>query len=203
MPVTDALALSPEIGLRYGRAHAIGGAARVSFALFTATRLRGPVLWLAPSWRRERLMGDGLAPALAPGRLLIGRARRMPDLLWAAEEALRSGAVPLVVIDLEARPGLTAIRRLHLAATAGAQQAGGPAPLTLLLTSDAGSVPGVETRWRLDPTPGWAEDGRPRWLLIRERARMAPPARWMVRPTIRGLSLQPLALADEEPPTGR
>ena len=175
-PAADALVLAPGLALARARAHEAAGPARVVFALIAAGRLAGPVLWLQPSWAGERLMGDGVRAFLDPGRLVFGQARTAPEILWAAEEALRGGLVALVVAELPEPPGLTPVRRLHLAAEAGAAR--GTAPLALLLTPDRGGAPGVETRWHLAPAPGWALDGAPRWRLTRARARMAPEAAW-------------------------
>jgi protein ImuA len=157
----------------------VAGAARRVFGLLAARRLSGPVLWFAPRGGAERLAGDGMAAFLEPGRLILGEGRGAPELLWAAEEALRTGTAPLVVAELPAPPGLTPVRRLHLAAVAGAGR--GAAPIMLLLTPEAGGAPGVETRWRIDPAPGWARDGLPHWRLLRSRARMAPAAAWELR----------------------
>ncbi len=175
-PVADELALAPGAGLVRGRAHEVTGPARAAFALIAAARLTGPVLWLQPGWQAERPMGDGVRSFLDPGRLVFGRPRTTADLLWAAEEALRTGLVPLVVAAPPEIPGLTAVRRLHLAAETGATR--GAAPIALLLTPGAGGAPGVETRWRMAPAPGWARGGGPRWRLVRLRARMAPEAAW-------------------------
>ena len=120
-PAADALVLAPEVALARGRAHEVTGPARVAFALLAAARLDGPVLWLQPAWAAERLMGDGVCGILDPGRLVFGRARTLPALLRAAEEALRTGLVPLVVVELPSVPALTPVRRLHLAAEAGAR----------------------------------------------------------------------------------
>lgn len=175
-PAPDTLHLAPEVGLARARAHEVAGPARVVFALMVAARSTGPVLWLQPAWARERLMGDGVRGFLDPGRLVFGRARSAIDILWAAEQALLSGRVPLVVADLPEPPALTPVRRLHLAAETGA--AAGTAPMALLLTPGDGGAPGVETRWHLAPAPGWAEGAAPRWRLTRARARMAPPMTW-------------------------
>jgi protein ImuA len=172
------LALAPGVILARGRAHEAAGPARVVFALLAAARLAGPVLWLHPGGAAERPFGDGLRAFLDPARLVLARTRKPVDSLWGAEEALRSGAVPLAVADLPGPPDLTAVRRLHLAAEAGGRGRQGEAPLALLLTPGAGGAPGVETRWRLAPAPGWAEHGAPRWRLTRARARMAPEATW-------------------------
>ena len=103
---------------------------------------------------------DGIRAFLDPARLVFARTRKPAESLWAAEEALRTGEVPLVVADLPAPPALLAVRRLHLAAEAGARSAG--RPLALLLT------PGSRRRARasrpagsLAPAPGWATRRRP------------------------------------------
>jgi protein ImuA len=146
-------------------------------------RSEGPVVWIRPGWGAERLNAAGLQPLANPARLLLVRADRDEAALWAAEEALRSGAVPLVVVETAGLPGLTPIRRLHLAAGAGAEAAhreGTTAPLGLLLTPGQGGAPGVESRWHLAPLPSrnllWSDEAA--WALTRLRARLAPPARW-------------------------
>jgi protein ImuA len=186
-PAADTLVLAPGVGLVRGRAHEATGPTRVAFALMAAARLEGPVLWLQPGWVVERPMGDGMRAFVDPGRLVFGRARAAADILWAAEEALRTGLVPLVVAELPEPPGLTPVRRLHLAAEAGA--AHGPAPLALLLTQGAGA-PGVESRWHLAPAPGWVS-GAPRWQLTRARARMAPERSWEMRLEAGRVRLEP------------
>ncbi len=182
----DTLVVAPDVHLARARVHEVTGAARIVFALAAAARLDGPVLWIQPSWTPERLMGDGVSGFIEPGRLIVARARSLIDILWTAEEALRAGVVPLVVADVPALPSLTQTRRLHLAAEAGSAVAE-VAPLGLLLTPEPGGVPGIETRWRLAPAPGWATDGQPHWRLTRLRARMAPEHTWEM--TARGSRL--------------
>ena len=98
------LVLAPGMELAPARAHEAAGPARAVFALLAAAPLAGPVLWLQPAWAAERLMGDGVRAFLHPGRLVFGRGPHRDDLLWTAEEALRTGLVPLVVAELPSSP---------------------------------------------------------------------------------------------------
>lgn len=182
-----------------GRVHEFCGPARHMLALILLHATSGPVVWAHPGWQTERLMCDGIAPLADPGRLILAQAHRGDDVLWTIEETLRSGAVALVVAELPVLPGLTAVRRLQLAAEAGAEAAGALGllpPLGLLLTPGQGGAPAVESRWQMAPrhTPGLA-----RWQLARLRARNAPPADWWVGQDSRG---HPLLLQPDPQPEG-
>ena len=116
---------------------------------------------------------DALQIAMMAEGIGRGDAVFLPAFTYTA-----TAEVPLVVVDLDAPPELTAVRRLHLAAEAGALR-GGAAPLALLLTPGNGGAPGIETRWRLAPAPGWGgASASGRWQLSRARARMAPERTW-------------------------
>ena len=170
------LTLLGQLSLRLARLHEVCGAARHSFALWCAAQTSGPVLWIAPDWGTNGLHGAGIRPFVNPGRLSFVHPRRAEDTLWTMEEALRSGAAPLVVGDVPAPPGLTAVRRMHLAAQAGAQ-AGMGAPLGLLLTPGDGGAPGVESRWHMAPRHSATQT---LWHLERRRARTAAPQSWQI-----------------------
>jgi protein ImuA len=179
----DQQPLAGDLTLRRGRLHEFCGPSRLMLAAGVMSRSEGPVVWIRPGWGPERLNAAGLQPLANPARLLLVRADRDEAALWAAEEALRSGVVPLVVIETSALPGLTPVRRLHLAAGAGMEAAGREgttAPLGLLLTPGQGGAAGVESRWHLQPRPSrsllWSDEAA--WTLTRLRARLAPPARW-------------------------
>ncbi|SHJ66157.1 protein ImuA [Palleronia salina] len=164
------LAIAGDLRLAAGRVHELCGISRRMLALAIAARATGPVLWIAPGHVTVQPNPCGFAPWLDPARLLHVRADHDRDLLWVMEESLRSGAAPTVVADLPGPPGLTAVRRLHLAAETGSKD-GAAAPLGLLMTPDGGA-PGVETRWQM--TPDFDGDGAG-WRLDRQRARTAPP----------------------------
>ena len=184
------------------RVHEICGPARIALAALVMSESQGPVLWISPGWQAERLYPPGLREFADPGRIIFARARRHEDILWSAEEALRSGAVPLVVVELVDPPGLTPVRRLHLAAETGAEAAhhrGRLAPLGLLLTPGQGGSQGVESRWHMAARPSSSTllERRAVWELTRLRARMAPPARWQVaRDGSGAITMGPLAMEE-------
>ena len=190
------LNLNSDIALPLMRVHEACGPARRTFAMWLAGQLTGPVLWIVPMWETDRLNPDGMLPFADPARFIFATPRRAEDVLWTIEEALRSGAVPLVVADLPDPPGLTPVRRMHLAAETGGQQGGG-APLGLLLSPGDGGAPGVESRWHMAP----AHQGNiRRWRLERRRARMAPQKIWMATQTRprAGLELGPASTGTED-----
>lgn len=179
------VALGPDIVLSRTRMHEACGPARRTFALWLAGQTHGPVLWISPAWWTERLNPDGMMGFADPARFLFVSPDRTEDLLWAAEEALRTGTVPLVITDLPEAPGLTPVRRLHLAA-----EASRAAPIGLLLTPEDGGAQGVETRWHMAAAH---QDHASRWHLERRRARSLPPQSWIARQTHpqNGLELSP------------
>ena len=163
LPDRPALVVAGPLAFRPGRVHEGCGRSRRVLAAMLAGAAGGPVIWAQPAWDRDRLYPPGLAAFCDPGRIVLARVRTAAEALWVMEETLRSGAAALAVAELAEPPGLTPVRRLHLAAESGGSRAPG-----LLLTPEQGGAPGVESRWRLDPAP---EGG---WHARRLRARMAP-----------------------------
>ena len=197
----DLQPLAGDLTLRRGRVHELCGPSRLMLAARIMARTQGAVIWIRPGWLPERLNTAGLQPLADPARLILVQADRDENLLWAAEEALRSGAAPLVVAELLSPPALTPTRRLHLAAEAGAEAARRDtalAPLGLILLPGLGGAQGVESRWHMAPAPSrallWsAEDS---FTLTRLRARLLPPASWSLHARPKGEELTPRPLPD-------
>lgn len=198
--------LAGDLTLQRGRVHELCGPSRLMLAARLMAKTQGPVVWIRPGWVAERLNTVGLQPLADPSRLILVQAPRDDSLLWAAEEALRSGAAPLVIAELLAPPALTPTRRLHLAAETGAEAArrdNAAAPLGLILLPGTGGAQGVESRWHLAPAPSrallWSEEES--FTLTRLRARILPPASWSLHTRPKGEELTPGPMPDLCPPT--
>ena len=79
--------------------------------------------------------------------------------------------------DIPGLPGLTPVRRLHLAAETGGDE-GQHLPTGLILTPGNGGAQGVESRWHL--TPAYSPE-RESWTLKRLRARTDPVGEWTLK----------------------
>lgn len=177
-----------DLALDKGRVHEACGTARRRLAMMVAGALQGPVFWIRPAWAPVGVNPEGMHGIADPARFIFVTPKRPEDLLWTMEEALRAGLVPLVVADLPDPPGLTAVRRMHLAAETGGTE-GKCVPLGLLLTPGTGGAPGVETRWSLTPTHDTARDES--WALARLRARMQPEKTWRLISDKAGAKIDP------------
>ncbi len=172
----------PQGGLRRGALHEIVSTAAdrpaaEGFAATLLAALAGPVLWCRAVLD---LYGPGLAAlGLAPDRLILVRAPRPRDLLWAMEEGLRTPGLA-AVIGQPASLDLTASRRLQLAAE-------GSGTIGIVLTcAETASPTASVTRWRVEAAPsgqGFGADrrdfglARARWRVTLTRCRGAVPGR--------------------------
>jgi len=144
----------------------------------------GMVLWCLP---RPNLYGPGLAAhGLDPARLVLVRASRDAEILWAMEEGLRAPGIAAVVGEVGSLAAV-ASRRLQLAAERSGITAfllrrwrvGGQAAHERALPNAA------VTRWRIaalpsKSLPGEPGVGRPRWRIELLRCRGGEPASWEV-----------------------
>ena len=144
----------------------------------------GTVLWCLP---RPDLYGPGLAAhGLDPAHLVLVRAPRDAEILWAMEEGLRAPGIAAVVGEVGSLPAV-ASRRLQLAA-----ERSGITAFLLRRWRDGGlaarqrALPNAAvTRWRIAalpsrPPPGEPGVGRPRWRVELLRCRGGEPACWEV-----------------------
>ena len=144
----------------------------------------GMVLWCLP---RPDLYGPGLAAhGLDPARLVLVRAPRDAEILWAMEEGLRAPGIAAVVGEVGSLAAV-ASRRLQLAAERSGitvfllrrWRNGGQAAHERALPNAA------VTRWRIaalpsKSLPGEPGVGRPRWRIELLRCRGGEPASWEV-----------------------
>ncbi len=171
MPSFSPLPGQPDLALLCsGRVHEATGPGRRAFAAALAGRLAGPVLWVQEAREAGRLCPQGLLSFMDPARLILARPAGARAVLQVAEEALRSGAAPLVVAELAEAPDLTASRRLQLAAGTGHCRG------LCLVPEGRVRANAVETRWRCAPLPGGG--ARQLWELIKNRR--GPLGNWEV-----------------------
>lgn len=162
-----------------GRVHEACGSGRHAFAFVQAAGSSGAVLWIFDAARRERLCAQGIAAFIDPARLVIARPTGAIAALQVMEEALRSGAAPLVVAELDAAPDLTQSRRLQLAAGTGGGRGLCLVPEGRLATNAA------ETRWRCRPlaapsSMGASKPARPLQLWEIVKNKRGPLGAWEV-----------------------
>lgn len=157
--------------LASARVHEATGGGRLAFALALAGGLSGPVLWVQDARARDGLYAPGIAAFLDVARLILARPTGPLPVLQSVEEALRSGAAPLVVAELAEAPDLTASRRLQLAAGTGGGRGLCLVPETGLRANAA------ETRWRCEPVPG--PEARQHWEILKNKR--GRPGAWQIR----------------------
>jgi len=142
-----------------------------------------PILWVTRRsglYQAGALSGRGLVDlGVDPGHFLLAAGRRDSDVLWALEEAARSGAVVSAVGEV-AGANLKATQRLALAARAH----GCP---VLLLREARGLGPSVaRSRWRIGAAPsmpprlGSHAPGRARWRVALEKGWRERPQSWLL-----------------------
>jgi protein ImuA len=180
----------PGRGLARGALHEIlgvggdeeDGALAAAFTARILGRLTGVVLWCLP---RPDLYGPGLAVhGLDPGRVVLVRASRDAEILWAMEEGLRAPGIVAVVGEVGSLPTV-ASRRLQLAA-----ERSGITAFLLRRWREGGQAAreraqpnAAMTRWRVAALPSRPMRdepgvGHPRWRVELLRCRGGEPGCW-------------------------
>ncbi|WP_282182894.1 ImuA family protein [Aliiroseovarius marinus] len=149
------------------RTHEVYGPGAPVFAFALAARLGGPCLWVRGGWDAAQINPNGFAPFIDPADFALCHTKDQMQSLAVAEEALRDGAVPLVVMALHKPLGLTEGRRLQLAARDGKSTG-------LALISEGMGSNASETRWHcapvFDPEYGGEDSTLHRWELKKNKS---------------------------------
>ncbi|MEO9167374.1 MAG: hypothetical protein ABI230_03125 [Aestuariivirga sp.] len=146
---------------------------------------RRPLLWCRLAYealQHGNLYGHGFETlGLARNRFVTITLKKPLTALWMAEEALKSGALSLVIVDVNpVHASLTTTRRLSLAAAAG-KSAG-----LLVFAKPHVDATASSTRWivaasRSQPPPhDLLAPGLPSWNLELTRTRGGRPGAWAV-----------------------
>lgn len=148
--------------LRRARVHEVCGAGAMGFAAMDA---RGHALWIREAWLCDTLQPQGMLPFFDPAQLLMARPKDQVDALAVAEEALRDGVLPHVVLDVTRPLDLREGRRLQLAA-----KAGGTTGLCIIPEGMGSNA--AETRWRATPVfdPAREDSTLMRWEIIKNKS---------------------------------
>ena len=161
----------------FGDMAALTGFALAGFALAAAKPRKGAIAWVrqqALAFDHGHILNAG-THALTAHRppILNITTRKLSDTLWATEEAIRAGAVSLVIAELQAAD-FTASRRLSLAASRHG------VPVILLMPYTRQGSTASAARWRvssLASAPNRYDPRAPgdtRWHAVLERCRRAP-----------------------------
>ena len=155
--------LSTYFPLQAARVHEACGPSAFAFAFALAGQQHASVLWVREAWLSDQINPVGFGQYLDPYRLLLAKGKDQNEVLATAEEALRSGAVGLTVIELTKPIGLTAGRRLQLAAETGKSTG-------LCVLPDGMGSNAAQTRWRCEPVFDAADSTLQRWKLIKNKS---------------------------------
>lgn len=145
MHAREELCLAEPISLAKGRVHEVTGVSADMFAVLTASRLRGQIIWIGRSREVNSISPAGLQSFIDPARVILIECISRREILWAAEQSLRASCTQCVIIELSSGPNLRESRRLQIASEEG----GG---IGLILVSGRVQTSACETRWHCEPS---------------------------------------------------
>ncbi len=149
--------------LRVGRTHEVCGPSTLPFVFALGGQLGGSVMWIHEDWQTQQINPAGFATFIDPHNLLVAKAKNQTDVLAASEEALRSGAVSLVAMELTKPIGLTQGRRLQLAAKAGKS-------IGLCIIPEGMGSNAAETRWHCASLFNPQDSTLQRWEITKNKS---------------------------------
>ena len=168
--------LNNELSLERGRFHEITGTANDSFAVVMAAKLKGPIVWIGRGRDVATLTPTALKGFIEPTRVVLTEGSTRKEVLWAAEQVLRSKGAALTIIQLSLGPDLKESRRLQLAAEQGRG-------LGLVLIEKRAQSSAAQTRWSCEPVVSVANnDGLSgQWLWEITKNKSGPVGRYAVK----------------------
>lgn len=177
----EPLRLTAELSLKRGRVHEVTGTAADSFAVIVATKTSGSIVWIGRARAVGTLTPMALCEFFDPARIVLTEGSNRKEVLWAAEQVLRSKGAGLTVIQLAIGPDLIESRRLQLAA----EQGGG---LGLVLIEGRAQSSAAQTRWHCQALPNAnAANDSAKWIWELTKNKSGNIGRWVVNcPKIRG-----------------
>jgi protein ImuA len=167
-------------------AAAMGFAAALGARRLVSAGTEGrPLLWCRLTrmgMEAGGLYGPGLdAIGLPAARIVTVALRKQQALLWTADEALKSGALSGVILDLDpAKCTVTAIRRLQLAAQSG------QTPAIIVMAQASASLSAARSRWAVASLPSLPSrlderaPGKPAFRVELRRCRRGKPGNFSV-----------------------
>ncbi len=164
------LAVAGPVRLSKGRIHEVTGEAADLFAVAVAARTSGPIVWTGLARSVCSLAPTSLQSFLDPDRIILAMCVSRTEILWAAEQALRSPAAACVVAELGDGPDLRESRRLQTAAEEGGS-------IGLVLIGRQTSSSAAETRWRCEAS----SEADLAWVWTLTKNRKGKPGAWRAR----------------------
>ena len=165
----ETLCLSGPVRLAKGRVHEVTGDSADMFAVLTASRVSGPIIWIGLARDIGSLAPTALQDFIDPARVILTEGISRSEVLWAAEQALRARCTPCVVVELSSGPTLRESRRLQIAA----QEGGG---LGLILIHGRAQTSACETRWHCTAS----RSGESAWVWTLTKNRRGELGAWHV-----------------------
>lgn len=135
------IALGKTVELHCGRIHEVSGDASDMFAVLTASKMSGPIVWIGLRRDVSSLAPTALQQFVDPSRLVLTEVSSRQEGLWACEQALRSKGANCVVCELDVGPNLKESRRLQISA----EQSGS---VGLILFNGHAQTSACQTRWQ-------------------------------------------------------
>lgn len=148
--------------LRNGRVHEVCGPIAHSFAMAVCGEREGTVIWIDEMRQSEQVLPAGFMRFCNPGRMVFVQGHSHLDVLWMAEECLRSNAASVIVTRLSKPLDFTQGRRLQLAAETGKS-------LGLFLVPEGMGSNVAETRWLCAPCFDSNDSTLQYWKLIKNK----------------------------------